>query len=194
MLPSFARHAWLALRLSVAVGLTAPAFASPTSDERGAVDGPGPAEIGEARPAIEVQTLDGGLVNTGRVAGHPLIIDFFATWCGPCHQALDDLLVARAAAPPGTLLVLVDLEEKPEAVRAWATRTVLPADVVIGLDPAGAAFRRWGARKLPTTYLVDADGVVRHINRGWGPGYRARLTTWLRSFASRPTVPAPARP
>lgn len=192
MLPSFARHAGLVL-LSVAVGLTTPAFASPPADGRAPVDGAGPAEVGEARPALEVQTLDGGLINTGRVAGHALIVDFFATWCGPCHQALGDLLAARAAAPAGTLLILVDLEEKPEVVRAWAARTTLPTDVVVGLDPAGATFRRWGARKLPTTYLVDADGVVRHINHGWGPGYRARLTKWLRGVASRPG-PAPSPP
>ena len=187
MPPSPARRAGLAL-LFAAVGLRAPASLASPIDRRALVDGAGPAQIGEPRPALEVQTLDGGIVNTGRVAGHAVIVDFFATWCGPCHQALDDLLAARAAAPAGTLLVLVDLEEKPEVVRAWAARNALPADAVVALDPAGAAFRRWGARKLPTTYLVDADGVIRHINHGWGPGYRSRLTKWLGALASRPAA------
>jgi thiol-disulfide isomerase/thioredoxin len=192
-MPSFARHSGLALLLSVAIGSTPPALAGSPADGRVPSTETGPAEIGEGRPALEVQTLDEGLVNTGRVAGHALIVDFFATWCGPCHQALDDLLAARAAAPAGTLLVLVDLEEKPEVVKAWAARAALPSDVIVALDPAGAAFRRWGARKLPTTYVVDADGVVRHINHGWGPGYRARLTHWLRGVASRAPA-APSRP
>ena len=43
------------------------------------------------------------------------------------------------------------------------------------LDPSGDTMRRWGARTFPTTFLVDRAGVIRHINRGWGAGYQARL-------------------
>jgi len=42
--------------------------------------------------------------------------------------------------------------------------------------------RRWGVRTFPTTFLVDRAGVVRHINRGWGPGYQARLLAWLHAM------------
>jgi hypothetical protein len=72
---------------------------------------------------------------------------------------------------------------EPAAVaRRWAADTDLPPDTIIALDPLGAAARRWGASRLPTTFIVDAAGVVRHINRGWGPGYRARLSRWLRAM------------
>jgi thiol-disulfide isomerase/thioredoxin len=141
----------------------------------------GAAEIGQPRPALEVDALDGGLVNDARVRGHALIVDFFATWCEPCHRALADLIAARGASgATGVTIVLVDLGEPRALVRKWAASAKLPDDVTIALDPAGVAARRWGARRLPTTYLVDADGVVRHINRGWGPGYRDRLSRWMR--------------
>jgi thiol-disulfide isomerase/thioredoxin len=143
----------------------------------------GAAEIGQPRPALEVDALDGGLVNDARVKGHALIVDFFATWCEPCHRALADLIAARGASgATGVTIVLVDLGEPRAVVRKWAASAKLPDDVTIAVDPDGIAARRWGARRLPTTYLVDADGVVRHINRGWGPGYRDRLSRWMRAI------------
>jgi len=75
-------------------------------------------------------------------------------------------------------------------VQKWAAGAPVPPGALVALDPDGVAARRWGANRLPTTFLVDATGVVRHINRGWGPGYRERLTRWLRNIAQ----PARAAP
>ena len=158
--------------------------------------GPVPAQIGEQHPALELDVLDGTLVNEGRLAGHPFVVDFFATWCEPCHRALGDLLAGRATTTGEPIaLVLVDLGESREVVGQWARRAALPPDVLVALDPAGVAARRWGARRLPTTYLVDATGVIRHINRGWGEGYRARMSRWLRDLlAPKSQSATPAQP
>jgi cytochrome c biogenesis protein CcmG, thiol:disulfide interchange protein DsbE len=155
-----------------------------------ATEGSGPAEIGRARPALELDALDGTLVNGARVAGRLLIVDFFATWCQPCHRALVDLTAARRASGTASQLVVVDIGETPEVVRRWLATAGIPGDVIVALDPKGVAASRWGANRLPTTFIVDGSGVVRHINRGWGPGYRGRLSRWLRNIAGPPPSPA----
>jgi thiol-disulfide isomerase/thioredoxin len=152
-----------------------------------ATDSRGPAYIGEARPALELETLEGELITTARVGGRPLVVDFFATWCGPCHSALADLQAVRETAGRDSVFVLVSLGEPAETVRRWRTTANLPDGWIVALDPRGVAARRWGAAKLPTTFIVDAAGIVRHINRGWGSGYKERLARWLSAVgAARP--------
>jgi hypothetical protein len=50
---------------------------------------------------------------------------------------------------------------------------------VVALDRAGELERAFGADRLPTTFFLDTDAIIRHINRGHGAGFRARATRWL---------------
>jgi thiol-disulfide isomerase/thioredoxin len=111
-------------------------------------------------------------------AGKVTLVDFFTTWCEPCHEAMRTL--DKLARKPGVQLVVVDVGEEPEAVNAWFAKHPLPPGAKVVLDPDEAVSRSWGQRRLPTTFVIDAGGVVRQINRGYGPGYPARVQGWVR--------------
>jgi hypothetical protein len=84
--------------------------------------------------------------------------------------------------PNGTInrqLVIVDVGEAAEKVAAFYATHTVPKGAKLVLDRDGTAARLWGQDRFPTTFVIDAAGIIRHINRGFGPGYEQRLRGWL---------------
>jgi len=95
----------------------------------------------------------------------------------------------RARYGERVTFISVAEDDGPDAaadVARYAAQLGLHVTVV--LDKSHALSDRLVLRKLPTTYVVDADGVVRHINNGFGPGYERRLAGWIEQ-----TLPARSR-
>jgi cytochrome c biogenesis protein CcmG, thiol:disulfide interchange protein DsbE len=126
--------------------------------------------------------LSGAALPERPLVGAVTVVDFFATWCKPCHEALRDLAALRGAPGMQIQVLLVDVGEDPALVRRFLATAALPAEAKVLLDPGGTTARVWGQDRYPTTFLIDRGGVIRHINRGWGPGYRDRVGRWLRAM------------
>ena len=138
-----------------------------------------PVGVGDRAPRMSPTDLDGkpvALAGSGTVA-----VVFFATWCEPCHAAITDLLAVREMRD-GLRIVLTAVGEDAAKVRAFLEKRKLPAAVTVALDPTAQVARAWGQDRFPTTFLVDEKQTIRHINRGYGRGFRARIERWLKGM------------
>ncbi len=136
--------------------------------------------IGDHVPAVPLPDLDGNPVTLP--ANETVAVVFFATWCEPCHAAIADLLAIHEARGAFRIL-LVSVGEDSAKVRAFLQKRKLHGVVTLAFDPRAVAARAWGQDRFPTTFLVDGNQIIRHINRGHGRGFRARVERWLQAMA-----------
>ncbi|SCF09561.1 cytochrome c biogenesis protein CcmG, thiol:disulfide interchange protein DsbE [Micromonospora viridifaciens] len=141
----------------VALGLRAPA--TPTHADSG-TSAPAPA------PELSGPTLDGGRFDLATARGQVVLINVFASWCGPCRDELPLLVEAeRRWSPHGLRLVGLNVRDGAEAVRALLAETRATGLTVLP-DPDGTRSVEWGVRGVPETFVVDRDGRIVERQRG----------------------------
>ena len=132
------------------------------------------AEIGRPAPSFALPDLDGRRIAVPQAwHGRPLLINVWASWCGPCLTEMPDLQRFSAAqGPQGMQIVGIALDD-PAAVRAFLQRMPVRYPILIDTPgPADAGVRLGNLRGvLPYSVLIDAQGVVRARRVGpFGPG------------------------
>ena len=126
---------------------------------------------------------DGPPVNLTDFRGAPLVVNFWATWCAPCVKEMPEFRDA-AEELDGTVAFLgVDVEDAPPNAEPFVER--LGIDYPLAIDPQREFYRDVGNFGMPTTLLVDADGIVRY--RQTGPLTRAELRDLLAKYLDVPT-------
>ena len=139
------------------------------------------ARRGERLPAISLAGLDGTRIDLpAQFAGRPLLVNVWASWCGPCIKEMPELdRYAREQGANGTHVVGIALDDA-DAVRAFLRR--VPVSYPIALDTPGPrdAGVQLGNRKgvLPYSVLVSADG--RLLKQRLGPFELGEIERWAR--------------
>ncbi|MDQ2818226.1 MAG: TlpA family protein disulfide reductase [Candidatus Eremiobacteraeota bacterium] len=124
----------------------------------------GRAKVGQRSPDFALTRLDGSRTALDAYQGHPLFVNFFATWCRPCKAELPDIEQRyRAGRSKGLVVLGIDQQESPALVKAFAAPRGLTFPLAID---EGQGALRYQLRAIPTSVFIDASGIVRAIHIG----------------------------
>jgi len=150
------------MRNRIAAIAAALALALPALAGSGA-GGPGPA------PSFTLASRSGGEVSLAHYKGQVVMINFWASWCGPCRQEMPLLeSIYRKYGKMGFTLLGVNVEPDSQAANAWLKQT--PVSFPILYDKDSKVSKLYDVAGMPSTVIIDRSGKLRMLHRGYKPG------------------------
>jgi peroxiredoxin len=134
-------------------------------------DSPSPL-LGKAAPAVDLERLDGNRVKLANDTGKNVVmLDMWATWCGPCRQELPHLIeVAKDYRAKGVVLYAIDIDKRESKMKIEEFLKKEKLDMTVGLDSKGNVAEAYGVEGIPMLMLIDKHGVVQCVHIGYEPG------------------------
>ena len=147
------------LLMPLVLGLTAAACA-------GEADPYSLLQIGDQAPAYGARSLDGDSVEFNQFRGKPLLVNLWATWCGPCRVEMPEIQELYERYGDQVRVVGVSLDSRGSEAQVRSFIEDIGVTFGILLDPEERVVRRFKTIGVPATFLIDAEGTLRH--RWWG--------------------------
>jgi thiol-disulfide isomerase/thioredoxin len=132
-----------------------------------------PEAVANSVMEFELASLDGTKLSPGDAGETLTLVDFWATWCGPCHLQADILAkLYPELREKGVEFLAVSLGESEEVVRDFVAKRPFAYPVLV--DPADTIATSYGLFVLPTVVLLDRDGTVLYLREGISTASRLR--------------------
>ena len=129
----------------------------------------GQALAAKAAPNFTLKALDGGNIKLSEQAGNVVMINFWASWCGPCRKEMPLLnALHKRYQPLGFTVLGINVEQDTSLARDFLGDT--PVNFPVLLDAGNEVSKLYDVVAMPTTVLVDRDGNMRYLHKGYKAG------------------------
>jgi peroxiredoxin len=136
---------------------------------------------GQPAPDFALKSSSGQNLRLSEYRGDVVMINFWATWCGPCRQEMPllDELYSRYQRV-GFNLLGVNIDD--DSSRAMAMIDELGVSFPVLFDSSKEVSRLYRVDAMPVTIIVDREGNVRHVHQGYKPGYEQQYLDQVRAL------------
>jgi len=135
--------------------------------------------VGQPAPALELPDLSGTTHDLASYRGHPVVLNFWASWCLPCREEMPALDRAQQRHGASGATVIGVAMDQPAPIRAFLAAHPVSYPIVLGQVSHPSSAYRFGDRRdlLPYSVLIGADGRI--LAQHAGPLDDAQLKQWL---------------
>jgi cytochrome c biogenesis protein CcmG, thiol:disulfide interchange protein DsbE len=144
------------------------------------VDSAYAAKAGEIAPAFSLPNVSGKTETLAALKGQVVLVDFWASWCGPCRESFPFLNRMQAQyAAKGLRVVGINVDEKQTDAARFLTK--YPAQFAVLYDPAGSTPGKYDLKVMPSSYLIGRDGKIRFVHKGFRAKDQAAMEAAIQS-------------
>ncbi len=128
------------------------------------------ATVGAAAPDFTLRTLSGSNMRLQEQRGQVVLVNFWATWCGPCRKEMPHLnRIADKYKSAGLVLLGVNVDDDVRNAADLAAKLGVKFPVLLDTDKKVS--RLYDLNSMPSTMVIDRSGKVRFVHRGYQDGY-----------------------
>lgn len=125
--------------------------------------------VGQPAPELTLNRLSGASVSLTDFTGQVVLVNMWATWCGPCRSELPHIQdLHERYGPDGLIVLAINVGEPEERIWQYVTEEGYTMRVLV--DPQSQSMRAFHTSGIPTTALIDGEGIVRQVQVGYAPG------------------------
>jgi thiol-disulfide isomerase/thioredoxin len=147
----------------------------------GSTTPPAALAMGAAAPTFQLDSMAGNKVNLSDLRGKVVLLNFWASWCGPCRKEMPILeQLHKQYQSKGVTLVGVNVEPDSQDALKWLK--VTPVSFPILFDRDSSVSKLYQVEGMPNTVILDRKGKVRFIHRGYKPGEENEYLDQIRAL------------